>query len=71
MSITKTEFTIEKAKNGLILDNENTGKNVFLDKESISAFVSKSLINSLKYNEDKLFKIRIEVENSIFKNDKI
>lgn len=67
MSITKTEFTIEKAKNGFILDNENTGKNVFLDKESISAFVSKSLVNSLKYNEDKLFKIRMEIENPILK----
>nr|DAS97640.1 MAG TPA: hypothetical protein [Caudoviricetes sp.] len=69
MSITKTEFTIEKAKNGFILDNENTGKNVFLDKESISAFVSKSLVNSLKYNEDKLFKIRMEIENPILKKD--
>lgn len=69
MSITKTEFTIEKAKNGFILDNENTGKNVFLDKESISAFVSKSLVNSLKYNEDKLFKIRMEIENPILKKN--
>ena len=69
MSSTKTEFTIEKAKNGFILDNENTGKNVFLDKESISAFVSKSLVNSLKYNEDKLFKIRMEIENPILKKD--
>lgn len=69
MSITKTEFTIEKAKNGFILNNENTGKNVFLDKESISVFVSKSLVNSLKYNEDKLFKIRMEIENPILKKD--
>ena len=69
MSITKTEFTIEKVKNGFILDNENTGKNVFFDKESISVFVSKSLVNSLKYNEDKLFKIRMEIENPIFKKD--
>lgn len=69
MSITKTEFTIEKVKNGFILDNENIGKNVFLDKESISVFVSKSLVNSLKYNEDKLFKIRMEIENPIFKKD--
>lgn len=64
----KTEFTIEKVKNGFILDNENTGKNVFLDKESISGFVAKSLISSLNYNNDKLFKIKIEIENSIFKD---
>ena len=44
MSIRITNFTIEKARNGYILDNDNTGKNVFLDKESISDFVSKSCL---------------------------
>lgn len=68
MSIVKTEFTIERAKNGFILDNENTGKNVFPDKESISEFVAKSLVSSLNYNNDKLFKIKIEIENSTFKD---
>lgn len=68
MSIVKTEFTIERAKNGFILDNENTGKNVFSDKESISEFVAKSLVSSLNYNNDNLFKIKIEIENSTFKD---
>lgn len=60
MSIRITNFTIEKARNGYILDN-NTGKNVFLDKESISDFVSKSLVNSLNCNDADSFNIQIEI----------
>lgn len=62
MSLKKTEFTIEKAKNGYILDNKNTGKNVFTDKEGISSFVANSLVASLNYNNDETFNIKIEIE---------
>ena len=61
MSIRITNFMIEKARNGYILENDNTGKNVFLDKESISDFVSKSLANSLNYNDADSFSIQIEI----------
>lgn len=61
MSIRITNFTIEKARNGYILDNDNTGRNVFLDKESISDFVSKSLVNSLNYKDADSFSIQIEI----------
>lgn len=68
MSMTKTEFTIEKAKNGYILDNENTGKNVFLEKKDVADFIAKSLTNSLSYNDGKAYNIKIEIEKPTLKN---
>lgn len=69
MAIRKTEFTIEKAQNGYIVDNEYTKKNVFSDKESMSDFIAKSLVNSLNYNDGKIFAIKIEIDKPTLKNE--